>query len=318
MHDFTALENRLKKLAGPRKRWSIKEQTDAYRLYEQDIPELRYIVDLYGEHAVVYDRRHASASKSPSDDPAHDEALIQGVSRALGLPTGRIHLKRRRRISEREDQYVRLATESVTFSVQEGSARYKVNLTDYLDTGLFLDHRPLRKVFRSGQVGKNFLNLFCYTGSVSIAAAQGGAITTSVDLSGTYLDWAQENFHLSGVDLTGHQFIRTDAREFIARGPTPGQKLFDTIFLDPPSFSNSKKMAGTFDIQRDHRQLLAETLRFLAPQGTLWFSTNLSKFMLDPKVSQLAVVEDVTAATIPEDFRNKVIHRCYKLTKPDQ
>jgi 23S rRNA G2069 N7-methylase RlmK/C1962 C5-methylase RlmI len=202
----------------------------------------------------------------------------------------------------------------VTFVVKEDSARYRVNLTDYLDTGLFLDHRPMRKMFRAGKVGQKVLNLFCYTGSVSVAAAQGGAATVSIDLSATYLEWAQENFRLSGLNPSDHQFIRTDAREFIARGPSPGQMLYDTIFLDPPSFSNSKKMAGTFDIQRDHRQLLAETMRFLAPEGTLWFSTNLSKFMLDPKVAQVALVEDVTAVTIPEDFRNKIIHRCYKLT----
>lgn len=314
MHDLTALENRLRKLLGPRQKWALKEGTDAFRLYEQDIPELRYIVDLYGEHAVVYDKRTERARESDQEETEHEDALLSAVTKALKVPAERVHLKRRKRISEREAQYTRLGSESVTLHINEGASRYKVNLSDYLDTGLFLDHRPLRHDFRAEAPGKRFLNLFCYTGSVSVAAAQGGSQTVSVDLSSTYLEWAQENFRLSALDPTAHSFIRADAREFLAQGPQ-GQARFDAIFLDPPSFSNSKKMAGTFDIQRDHRQLIAQTLKFLAPNGTLWFSTNFSKFALDPKVSHEAGVTDVTLQTIPEDFRNKTIHRCYKITQ---
>lgn len=324
MHDFKALENRLRKTLAPRKKWAAKVQTDAFRLYEQDIPELKYIVDLYGDHAVVYDRRSDRTLGEVDNEHElhHDQALLLAVTRALALPAEHVHIKRRRRISTRDDQYTRLGTESVSLVVHEASSRYKVNLSDYLDTGLFLDHRPLRQTFRNlhaqtalqdPKTPLRFLNLFCYTGSVSVAAAQGGAQTVSVDLSGTYLDWARENFRLSGIAAAQHDFIRADAREFVSQGPGKSE-LFDIIFLDPPSFSNSKKMAGTFDIQRDHRKLIEETMVFLKPGGTLWFSTNLSKFSLDSQLGKKAVVDDVTAETVPEDFRNKTIHRCFRIT----
>ena len=313
MHELTALENRLRKLLNPRKKWAKKEQTEAFRLYEQDIPELRYIVDLYGEHAVVYDRRSEREIGDERQDAEHTGILLDTVTKALSIPVEKIHLKRRKRVSERENQYTRLGSNSVTLTVGEESSRYKVNVSDYLDTGLFLDHRPLRHQFRKGLGGEKVLNLFCYTGSISVAAAQGASHTTSVDLSSTYLEWAQENFRLSGLNPASHIFLRADAREFLSQGPTSPER-FDTIFLDPPSFSNSKKMTGTFDIQRDHRQLIANALKFLAPKGTLWFSTNLSKFMFDPKVAQDAHALNVTLETIPEDFRNKTIHHCFKIT----
>jgi 23S rRNA (guanine2445-N2)-methyltransferase / 23S rRNA (guanine2069-N7)-methyltransferase len=197
-------------------------------------------------------------------------------------------------------------------SVREGEPRYLVNLVDYLDTGLFLDHRPLRLMFARTPHAR-LLNLFCYTASVSVAAAWAGASTTSVDLSSTYLDWARENFKINELSLDRHRFVRADARVFLAEGPG-GEALYDAIFLDPPTFSNSKKMKGSFDVQRDHGVLIDHALRFLAPGGTLYFSTNRRRFHLDERFGRRPgmAVTDCTESTIPEDFRDRKIHRCFR------
>lgn len=345
MHDLGAFINRLRKVYKQRRSWAARNGFEAYRLYDHDIPELRYIVDLYGRHAVIYDRTRAQegADRSAYDDAAGegDEAfegvppeegaeafeatpskpraadtpaeteLIEQVAAGLGLEAANVHLKKRRRMPGSR-QYQKLGASGATMAVREGEPRYLVNLVDYLDTGLFLDHRPLRLMFARTPHAR-LLNLFCYTGSVSVAAASAGAHTTSVDLSSTYLEWARENFKLNELSLDRHRFVRADARTFLAEGPG-GEPLYDVIFLDPPTFSNSKRMKGSFDVQRDHGVLIDHALRFLAPGGTLYFSTNRLRFQLDERFGRRKgiVVTDCTDSTIPEDFRDRKIHRCFR------
>ncbi len=309
MHDLVALANRLGKNFKQRKKWAERQSVEAYRVYECDIPELRYIIDVYLDRAVVYDKLRLN------DDPVASETeLAAAVATALGFPAENIHLKLRRRMPGAE-QYQKLASVGNYFTVREESSRYLVNLTDYLDTGLFLDHRPLRREFRRLLKVPRFLNLFCYTGSVSVAAAAAGARTTNVDMSNSYIDWAQRNFAANGLDDAGHEFIREDALRFLEDGLL-GREPFDVIFLDPPTFSNSKKMRQTFDVQRDHRVLIDRAMKFLKPEGMLYFSTNRGRFHLEPALAKTYEVEDITERTIPEDFRDKKIHRCFTLSRP--
>ena len=352
MHDLAALINRLRKVARQRHPWAKRQQIEAYRLYDHDIPELRYIVDLYTDKAVVYDRTRAmdhseldgnlcevlddeaqenthgnennprelqrldglaSHRDLRADDDISPADLIAGIAEALTFKSTDIFLKKRRRMPGAA-QYEKLAASGSQFAVQEGKPRYLVNLSDYLDTGLFLDHRPLRFRVVNKPV-KRLLNLFCYTGSMSVAAACAGATTTSIDLSATYLDWAQANFKLNQLSLAGHRFERGDARLFLADGPGR-EPLYDLIFLDPPTFSNSKRMQGSFDIQRDHGILINHALRFLAPGGILYFSTNRRRFQLDQRFSRHGGLEvvDCSESTIPEDFRDRKIHRCFAIS----
>ncbi|MBM4252697.1 MAG: SAM-dependent methyltransferase [Deltaproteobacteria bacterium] len=306
MHQIEAFKNRLKKIAKPRKKWADKTGTSAYRLYDADIPELPHIVDIYDGNAVIYDRGVAHK------DQALDESeLVKAVAEALNILPERVHLKGRRRM-QGKDQYVKLGESGALIAVTEESSKYLVNLTDYLDTGLFLDHRPLRSVMRRLPVGCKMLNLFCYTGSVSVAAAQAGAVTTSVDLSQKYLEWAHDNFRVNGLDPDSHEFIRADAREYLAT-PVDKSRLFDVVFLDPPTFSNSKRMKGFLDVQRDHGRLIERSMERLAAQGTLYFSTNKRVFILDTYLSKRYLIEDLTEATIPEDFRDRKIHKAYRI-----
>lgn len=308
MHDLEALKNRLAKNFKHRKKWAERLGTEAYRVYEADIPELRYLVDVYGDQVVVYDKLRND------DDPVAEETeLRHAVAEALGLPPVAVHLKLRRRMPG-ANQYERLAESGDFFVVKEESSRYLVNLKDYLDTGLFLDHRPLRSEFRKLAPGLSLLNLFCYTASVSVAAAAAGTKTVSVDMSNTYVDWARKNFHENGMAEADHELIREDALKFLKDGPGK-RRLFDLVFLDPPTFSNSKKMTGTWDVQRDHRAVVEYAMRFLAPEGKLYFSTNRGRFHLDEALTKAFLVEDVTARTIPDDFRDKKIHRCFVLSR---
>lgn len=308
MHDLEALKNRLSKNFKHRQKWAERQGIEAFRAYECDIPELRYIVDIYLDRAVVYDKL-----RDHEPPPGSEEELAAAVAEALEFLPENVHLKVRRRMPG-ADQYQKLASVGNYFVVREESSRYLVNLTDYLDTGLFLDHRPLRREFRRLLKGPRFLNLFCYTASVSVAAAASGATTTNVDMSNSYIDWAVRNFAANGMEGGGHEFIREDALRFLEAG-LGGREPYDLIFLDPPTFSNSKKMRQTFDVQRDHRQIIDRAMKFLKPGGMLYFSTNRSRFHLDPPLSKTYDVVDITERTIPDDFRDKKIHRCFTLVQ---
>jgi 23S rRNA (guanine2445-N2)-methyltransferase / 23S rRNA (guanine2069-N7)-methyltransferase len=224
---------------------------------------------------------------------------------------------RTRRRTPRGEQYEKLDDSSHFHVIAEGGLKFRVNFEDYLDTGIFLDHRLTRARLRAAARGVRFLNLFAYTGTVSVYAASGGArTTTSVDMSRTYLEWAQRNLSLNGMQASMHQFVQAECREWLA-SMAAGAERYELIFLDPPTFSNSKRMEGVLDVERDHPQLIDASARLLAPGGLLVFSTNAQRFRLDAALSSRYQVRDISVATLPKDFeRNPRIHRCYEIQLP--
>ena len=307
--------NRLSKNYKHLRKWLRQENIEAFRLYDRDIPEYPFIVDIYKDHALIFERGRKDFDQegSKKDHPLHIQEAVRDL---FSIDKSKIIYKTRQR-QKGSSQYTKEQTHKNStariFSVHEGPCQYHVNLHDYLDTGLFLDHRPLRRKIRENSQDKNFLNLFCYTGSVSIAAAMGGAQTTNVDLSKTYLNWAQKNFKLNNLSLKNHNFLEKDVRLFLEE-ENKTSDLYDTVFLDPPTFSNSKKMKDHFDVQKEHADLVNMSMSLLKPDGILYFSTNKRDFRLSLEISQKFNVKDVTQASIPKDFRDPKIHQCYQVT----
>ncbi|WP_374027671.1 class I SAM-dependent methyltransferase [Bdellovibrio bacteriovorus] len=299
------IKNRLEKNYKKLKNWAERAQIEAYRLYDRDIPEYPYIVDIYKDHFLIYDK-----SDLRDLEKNHLPHVQEALKALFKCDDSKIVIKKRER-QEGLKQYEKLDAKEETFVVRESQALLKVNLYDYLDTGLFLDHRPMRqKVFKSVK-DKKFLNLFCYTGSVSVFAALGGAITTSVDMSQTYLRWAQENFQLNNLDPAKHNFINADVLEWLRNTKSPN--TFDVIFLDPPTFSNSKKMDDTFEVERDQEFLVESCMNMLRPEGILYFSNNKRKFKISLAVLSKYKVKEITAESIPQDFHDKKIHNCFEI-----
>ncbi|QBR83056.1 bifunctional 23S rRNA (guanine(2069)-N(7))-methyltransferase RlmK/23S rRNA (guanine(2445)-N(2))-methyltransferase RlmL [Legionella israelensis] len=302
--------NRLKKNYAHLSKWARKNRINCYRVYDADLPEYAFAIDIYNDYVVLQEY------KAPAMVAAHKAEkrgleVIQSIPAVLGIEADKIIVKQRQQQKGR-DQYQKLNQTRRTMIVGEGQAKLKVNLYDYLDTGLFLDHRLLRLRFSRLDAGTRFLNCFCYTATASVHAALAGAITTNVDMSKTYLSWARDNFKLNELDVSQHQFVQSDCLEWLKSC----RERFDVIFLDPPSFSNSKRMTQSFDIQRDHIRLIDATMKLLNPRGMLYFSTNLRKFKLSPALEQRYDVKNITAETIDVDFRrSKRIHQCYLLSR---
>jgi len=305
--------NRLRKNLDTLGKWARREQVHCWRAYDADMPEYSFAIDLYGDGAgarYAYVQEYAApATVAEEKVRARRAEAVSVLPEVLGLDEDRIWFRTRRR-RKGLDQYTKLASEQEFHEVVEGGLRFLVNFDDYLDTGIFLDHRLTRARLRELAGGKRFLNLFSYTGTASVYAAAGGATsTTSVDMSRTYLDWTRRNLELNGFAGREHVLVQADALEWLRSAPAAG---WDLIFLDPPTFSNSKRMEGTLDVQRDHIGLLQQTARLLAPGGLLVFSTNYTRFELDAAALPALQVEDISRATIPRDFtRNAKIHRCY-------
>jgi 23S rRNA (cytosine1962-C5)-methyltransferase len=306
------LVNRLVKNYRHLSKWAKREQVSCFRIYDADIPEFPLAIDLYEHclHVAEYRRKH---KLSPEEYRAWRDASIQAMTTALNIPADNIFFKERepQKGFQQYDKYDERRAEII---VNENGLSFVVNLSDYLDTGLFLDHRPLRKRVREQAAGKDILNLFAYTGSFSVYAAAGGAASvTTIDLSNTYLDWARRNFTVNKLlDPSKHHFIRADVKAWLRQQPT---KTYDLIILDPPTFSNSKAMTDILDTQRDHVELINRCLARLRPNGTLFFSTNYRKFRLEPAEIQTPLITDISKYTIPPDFRNDKIHYCYQLDK---
>lgn len=304
------LLNRLEKNFRHLQKWAQKNGISCYRIYDADLPEYAYAIDIYNDHVVLQEYA------APDSIPVHKAEkrsleVMQVVPRALDISADKLIVKCRKQ-QKGSAQYQKLSQKHQTMIVTEGQAKFKVNLYDYLDTGLFLDHRPLRLIFNGLKPGTRFLNCFCYTGSASVHAALAGALTTNVDLSNTYLLWAEDNFRLNHLDLNRHQFVQYDCREWLRIT----RDRFDVIFLDPPSFSNSKRMTDTLDIQRDHQSLVHASMRLLNPEGILYFSTNFRQFKLDPELKEKYEVQDISKQTIDQDFkRNDKIHYCFKMIR---
>ena len=300
--------NRLQKNLKTLGKWAKKAGVECYRLYDADMPEYALAIDLYRDWVHV---QEYAAPRSIDPEKAQTRLLdaLAAIPVALGIPSERVVIKRRERQAGTR-QYERQAAQGQFMEVTEGGVRLLVNLTDYLDTGLFLDHRPMRLRIQQEAAGKRFLNLFCYTATATVHAAKGGArSTTSVDLSKTYLDWARRNLALNGFSER-HRLEQGDVMHWLAED----RGEYELIFIDPPTFSNSKRMEGVFDVQRDHVQLLDLAMARLAAGGTLYFSNNFRKFQLDDSLQQRYAVEEISAQTLDADFaRNPKIHRAWRL-----
>ena len=308
--EATALADRLRKNARHLARWARREELEAYRLYDRDIPEFPYAIDRYGAwlHAQLF------AGKRPLTDAAI-AAHLAAISATLEVPHDRIALKIRRR-QRGDSQYEKLADDGPSFTVRERGHRFEVNLLRYLDSGLFLDHRETRRMVAAEARDKRLLNLFAYTGSFTVyAACAGAAATVTVDMSHTYQDWTARNLALNGISAgVQHRLVADDVMTWLGTAGYARER-FDLIVLDPPSFSNSKRMHDSFDVQRDQTPLLAATLRLLAPGGTLYFSNNRQGFKLDAEVAALARFEEITAHTVPDDFKRRMPHRCWRVKR---
>src|ERR1700677_1767261 len=307
--------NRLRKNLQRLDPWAERSGIDCFRVYDADMPEYAFAIDLYGRGARhVYVQEYAPP-KSVDQESARErrrEALAV-LPEVLAVPIAHVH-SRVRKPQKGSEQYEKRDTRAERHAVQEGGLKFWVNFRDYLDTGLFLDHRIVRGLLREWAKGADFLNLFCYTGSATVYAAAGGARSSvSVDLSNTYLDWAHENLVLNGFAGPQHGLCRADCRKWLEEESARGAR-FDLIFLDPPTFSNSKRMQGVLDVQRDHAVMIREALQLLRPAGRLVFSTNYSRFKLDAAALEEFDIEDISAGTIPKDFgRHARIHCCFVL-----
>ncbi|AGH96507.1 class I SAM-dependent methyltransferase [Pseudobdellovibrio exovorus] len=299
------LEKNLKKLIP----WAEKNQIEAYRLYDRDIPEFPFLVDRYKDHFVVYDK-----SQKIDEEKNHLPLLLQALKEIFQVSDSNLVVKRRIR-QKGTEQYQKLDTKNEKFAIKENGVSLYVNLWDYLDTGLFLDHRPIRYRFLKKTSGHRFLNLFCYTASASVMAAMGGATTYSVDMSKTYLDWAKENFQLNGLSTQTHFFYEEDVLKFIQHAPEwpDFASSFDTIFLDPPTFSNSKNMKTDFDVERDQVLLISNVMKLLKPDGVLVFSNNKRDFRLSEEIQTKFQIKNITKDSIPVDVHDQKIHHCFEI-----
>jgi 23S rRNA (guanine2445-N2)-methyltransferase / 23S rRNA (guanine2069-N7)-methyltransferase len=305
--------NRLRKNLQRLDPWALRERIDCFRVYDADMPEYAFAIDLYGrEGRHVYVQEYAPP-KTVNQESARErrrEALAV-LPEVLQVPLPQVH-SRVRKPQKGAEQYEKRDSAAERHAVQEGGLKFWVNFRDYLDTGLFLDHRIMRSMLRDWARDADFLNLFCYTGSASVYAAAGGArSTTGVDLSNTYLDWAHENLLLNGFRGDNHALYRADCLAWLEEQEAQGPR-FDLIFLDPPTFSNSKRMEGVLDVQRDHVGMIRRSLKLLRPAGRLVFSTNFTRFKLETSELADLAIEDISAATLPKDFeRHARIHQCY-------
>jgi 23S rRNA (cytosine1962-C5)-methyltransferase len=298
-----ALEQRLLKRYKHLSKWAKRNQITAFRLYDRDIPEYPYIVDLYNQRAVISLR----LNEKDEGKEHHIDELYAGLEK-LGISRHSCFIKERKK-NKGTEQYQKLSQKSFIDIVQEGPLKYEVNLSDYLDTGLFLDHRNWRKKFyESDFKGKKVLNLFCYTASLSCALAYAGAQVTSVDLNPNYIEWGQRNMKLNNLDPNSHHWISADCLEYLK--DLSDQDKFDYIVIDPPSYSVSKKFKGTWDIQRDHIFLLSQAHKHLIHSA--FFSTNLRSFKMDEGLATRLQMKDTTHKSIPEDFHDKKIHKSFQ------
>ena len=305
--------NRLRKNLQRLDPWAEREHIDCFRVYDADMPEYAFAIDLYGRGTRhVYVQEYAPP-KTVNQESARERRreVLAVLPEVLGVPIGQVH-SRVRKPQKGTEQYEKRESVDERHAVSEGGLKFWVNFRDYLDTGLFLDHRIMRAMLRSWAKDTDFLNLFCYTGSASVYAAAGGArSTTGVDLSNTYLDWAHENLLLNGFGGNNHELYRADCLAWLEEQESRGPR-FDLIFVDPPTFSNSKRMDGVLDVQRDHVGMIRRSLKLLRPTGRLVFSTNYTRFKLDSEALTDLAIEDISAATIPKDFeRHARIHRCF-------
>jgi 23S rRNA (cytosine1962-C5)-methyltransferase len=310
---FIMFRNRIVKVQKHLDKTAKRLNVSCYRLYDHDLPEFPFCMEFYADKLYIaeYKRRHGMGEEE------HDEWMekcLEIVSEVLRVPKENIFLKLRQRKPGRLGQYQKLEDKKSEFIVEENGLKFIVNLSDYLDTGLFLDHRITREKVRAESRDKSVLNLFAYTGSFSVYAAAGGAKeVVTIDLSKTYLQWSERNMQLNGfADEKKYKFVHADVLQYLPG--IPGDS-FDIIVLDPPTFSNSKRMDNFFDIQRDHVSLINECLRVLNKGGILYFSTNFRQFDLDKEKIRTSLIKDITRQTTPFDFEKKLFRLCFQINK---
>ena len=326
------LAARLRKRMRHVAKWARRQDIGCFRLYERDIPDYPIVIDWYADEGAADLSRDGDAiawfhDRTRDDTPKqavdYRRAAIAEILDGLGIEADRLHIKERGR--QRTDdgarqQYERLDSRATIKTVVEHGLRFEVNLSDYVDVGLFLDHRPTRHAVAERARGRRILNLFAYTGAFSIHARSGGAsVTTTIDMSKTYLDWYERNLKLNDFALDkDHTSVHADCLQWLEAGPAAhGVGQYDTIVCDPPTFSNSKRMrAGSFAVDRDYQDLLRNVVRFVAPGGEIFFSTNSRSFRFDESIIPPTFgVQEITHRSIPEDFRNRRIHRCWRLAE---
>lgn len=310
---FTMFRNRLTKVYRHLGKQAKRQGVSCYRVYDHDLPEFPLCIELYGPKLYVaeYKRRHGMTEE------VHDawmEQTLEVAGEVLGVDKDNVFLKLRQRKPGRLGQYQKYDVIQHEFEVDENGLKFFVNLSDYLDTGLFLDHRLTRQQVRTLCEGKKVLNLFAYTGSFSVYAAAGGAgEVVTVDLSKTYLNWAERNLALNGyTDTTRYKSVHADVKQYLKTIPPAS---FELIVMDPPTFSNSKRMEDILDIQRDHAELINDCLATLKPGGQLFFSTNFRKFVMEADKIHTKQIKDITRATTPFDFEGRLFRYCYLITK---
>ncbi len=300
--------NRLVKRDRHLRKWSKRNRSDCYRVYDRDIPEVPLAVDRYGDAAVLY-LYERPFDKDPGEELAWLELMKEAAVEALGIDPAALVVRARRRLGI-DEQYERGDAQGVCRTVREQGLQFEVKLGDYLDTGLFMDHRPARAFVRKLADGKRVLNLYCYTGSFSVYALDGNASSvTGVDLSNTYLSWAEDNIRLNGLPMERYRGVRADVQAFLASEKAAGER-YDIIVLDPPTFSNSKMMEGFLDVNRHWPELVSACAELLDPEGFLLFSTNSRQLRFDESLLTGLVVRDISDASVPEDFRPRQ-HRAW-------
>ncbi len=315
------LNNRIEKNRGKLKRFLNKESVSCYRIYDADLPDYNAAIDVYHDSSNGQTRLHIQEYKAPkSIDPQSAKRRLKEIERVAAgiyqIPRNQIFTKQRQ---QQKGDWQYQAAESVEkdhyFSVNENERQFWVNLQDYLDTGLFLDHRKVRAFIAEKAAGKRLLNLFCYTASISVYAATAGAVSScNLDMSRTYLDWAKRNFSLNQIDLNQHEFIREDCFQWFEKAQAE-KRQFDLIFLDPPTFSNSKKMDKDLDIQKDHPWLIEQCLKLLTKDGELIFSNNFQKFKMEFSSDDNVSVKEISSLTQSPDFNRHNLHRCWLIVK---
>jgi 23S rRNA G2069 N7-methylase RlmK/C1962 C5-methylase RlmI len=307
-HHAELLANRVHKLFRHLSRRFRRQNIDCFRLYDWDIPEVRAVVDWYAGHVVIAEYERLQTG------PEWLSRMAEAVGKVLELPPERVHLKRRHTKTAEGPRYHKMGTTGKLLEVHERDLRFWVNLEDYLDTGLYSDHRDTRVLVRQLAAGKDFLNLYAYTGAFTCAAAAGGAKTTvSVDRSATYINWAKDNLQLNGLEGQQHTMVQSDVDRYLTKAFREGRR-FTLAFVDPPSFFQDQDDEISFDINLEHPALIKNVLKVMKPGATVFFSTNHQRF--EPRLEDLPVkgLTELTPKTIPEDYRNPRIHRCWQMT----
>ena len=310
--------NRLVKNLKRLRSWTLREGISCYRIYDADMPEYAFAIDLYQvidpQETWLYVQEYAAPAEiEPAAVQRRRGEVLSSLPGATGVPFARISVRTRRR-TRRGEQYGKLAEQAHFHTIMEGGLRFEVNFADYLDTGIFLDQRLTRRRLKEAARGRRFLNLFAYTGTATVYAAAGGASgTTTVDMSRTYLEWAQRNLARNELNGDAHRFVQADCRKWLEESAGRAAR-YDLVFLDPPTFSNSSRMHGVLDVMRDHPGLIDACARLLSTDGVIVFSTNAQRFRLAPALRERYRVSDISAATLPADFaRNPKIHSCFEI-----